>query len=324
MNTWLLAAVAALATGVFLLLKSSKERQENGDWSSGLQWGYLAVLAGTFGLLAQVMSFTAVFLIFVLFTGALWLWHKVAVKKEAEDGNHFRDYLGSFFPIMAVLFMLRAFVAEPFQIPSSSMRPGLSVGDFILTSKSSYGIRIPVLNKVLIDTGSVERGDVVVFNYPENPDVNYIKRTVGLPGDLVEYKDKTLYINGQALSQTADGVETYPENTPAGMRDISAERFTERLGERSYTVLKMPEYPSFLPQGVRADFPYRENCQYAEDGSAFSCRVPDGHYFMMGDNRDNSEDSRYWGFVADEYIVGKAFLIWLNLGDFSRIGSRIR
>ncbi|MDO4696021.1 MAG: signal peptidase I [Neisseria sp.] len=321
MNIWLLAALAALSVGVLLVLKSSKERNEAGEWSSSIQWGYLACLAGVFGLLAQFMSFTAVFLIFVLATGALWFWRRKVVGKDGEDGNHFRDYVGSFFPIIGVLFVLRAFVAEPFQIPSSSMRPGLVVGDFILTSKSSYGIRVPVLNSVLIPTGKVERGDVAVFNYPENPNVNYIKRVIGLPGDLVEYRNKTLLINGREVADAADGIETYVENLKQGTVEIQAQRFTENLNGREYTVLKMPEYPSFLPQGVRDNFAYRENCEYAADGSAFSCRVPEGQYFMMGDNRDNSEDSRYWGFVEDRYLVGKAFFIWLNLSDFGRIGK---
>ncbi|WP_274584287.1 signal peptidase I [Neisseria leonii] len=324
MTFWFAAALAAVAAGAVMWFKSGKMRTENGEWNNGLQWAYLLMLVGVFGLLASAMSFTAVLLVFVLFTGAVWLWRRLKVGKNRIDDNHFRDYMASFFPIIALIFVLRSFIAEPFQIPSGSMRPGLVAGDFILVNKFAYGIRTPVVNNVLIDTGKVARGDVMVFNYPESPQVNYIKRVIGLPGDLVEYRNKNLSINGRAVPDSAEGVQSYRENTTQyGTVDIRAEVFGEALGGRRYQVLKMPEQPAFLPQGVRSGFPFRENCEYAEDGTWFSCRVPEGHYFMLGDNRDNSEDSRYWGFVSDKLVVGKAFLIWMNFGDFSRVGKRI-
>ena len=164
-NTLILAAIGALIAGVVMFLRSSKEREANGEWSGGLQWGYLLIMVGVFGLLSAAMSFTAVLLIFVLFTGAVWLLHKRRLKNQAHtDGNHFTDYMSGFFPIILIVFVLRTFVAEPFQIPSSSMRPNLVVGDFILVNKFSYGIRMPILNNVLVPTGEVGRGDVVVFN----------------------------------------------------------------------------------------------------------------------------------------------------------------
>ncbi|WWV75280.1 signal peptidase I [Neisseria leonii] len=324
MTVWFAAALAAVAAGAVMWFRSSKTRTENGEWNNGLQWAYLLMLVGVFGLLASAMSFTAVLLVFVLFTGAVWLWRRLKVGKNRIDDNHFRDYMAGFFPIIALIFVLRSFIAEPFQIPSSSMRPGLVAGDFILVNKFAYGIRTPVVNNVLVDTGKVARGDVMVFNYPESPQVNYIKRVIGLPGDLVEYRNKTLSINGRTVPDSAEGAQSYRENTAQyGTVDIRAEVFGETLGGRRFQVLKMPEQPAFLPQGVRSGFPFRENCEYAEDGTWFSCRVPEGHYFMLGDNRDNSEDSRYWGFVSDKLVVGKAFLIWMNFGDFSRIGKRI-
>ena len=323
----LFAAIAAFVFGVVLYLKSSKVREDNGEWSSGLQWGYLLMMIGVFGVLSFFMSFTAVLLVFVVFTGIVWFIHKGRLKKDPahQDEGHFTDYMSGFFPIILIVFVLRTFIAEPFQIPSSSMRPGLVVGDFILVNKFSYGIRTPIINNVLIPTGKVEHGDVVVFTYPENPSINYIKRAIGLPGDVVEYKDKVLSINGQTITEQSEGMQTYAENTRQyGMVDIEAEAFRENIGSHSFQVLKMAEQPSFLPQAVRANFAYRENCEYAPDGSAFKCTVPEGHYFMMGDNRDNSEDSRYWGFVDDKLIVGKAFLIWMNFGDMSRIGTSIQ
>lgn len=321
------AALAAFIVGLVLYFTSSKSRTESGEWSSGLQWGYLLMMVGVFGLLSFVMSFTAVLLIFVLFTGIVWLVHKGRLKKDAahQDTAHFTDYMSGFFPIILAVFLLRSFVVEPFQIPSSSMRPGLVVGDFILVNKFSYGLRTPVINNVLIPTGKVEHGDVVVFNYPEDPNINYIKRAIGLPGDVVEYKDKVLSITGQTVAENPQGVQSYMENTRQyGMVEVKADAFRENIGKHEFDVLKMADVPSFVPQGVRAEFPFRENCEYAADGSAFRCTVPEGHYFMMGDNRDNSEDSRYWGFVSDKLIVGKAFLVWMNFGDKSRIGTSIQ
>ncbi|PSJ79451.1 signal peptidase I [Neisseria iguanae] len=324
----LFAAIAAFVFGVVLYLKSSKVREENGEWSGGLQWGYLLMMVGVFGVLSFFMSFTAVLLVFVVFTGIVWFIHKGRLKKKDfahQDEGHFTDYMSGFFPIILIVFVLRTFIAEPFQIPSSSMRPGLVVGDFILVNKFSYGIRTPIVNNVLVPTGKVGHGDVVVFAYPENPSINYIKRAIGLPGDVVEYKDKILSINGQTIVEQSEGMQTYAENTRQyGMVDIEAEAFRENIGSHSFQVLKMAGQPSFLPQAVRADFAYRENCEYTQDGSAFKCTVPEGHYFMMGDNRDNSEDSRYWGFVNDKLIVGKAFFVWMNFGDMSRIGTSIK
>ena len=167
--------------------------------------------------------------------------------------------------------------------------------------------------------------ELVVFSYPENPSVSYIKRAVGVAGDVVEYKNKVLTINGETIAEVNKGTQGYLENTPQyGLVEIQAETFQEKIGNHQFDVLKIAGQPSFIPQGVRANFAYRNYCEYAEDGSAFTCRVPEGHYFMMGDNRDNSEDSRYWGFVSDQLIVGKAFFIWMNFGDMSRVGMKVR
>lgn len=233
--------------------------------------------------------------------------------------------MSGFFPIILVVFLLRTFVAEPFQIPSSSMRPGLIVGDFILVNKFTYGIRLPILNNVLIPTGKVARGDVVVFNYPENTRVNFIKRVIGLPGDTVTYKDKILTINGREMVDTDENkTYTYLERDPRiGILPYSAQQYSENLGGKQAEILKMADRPTLLPAGVRENFPFKDQCVYYSDGSGFTCKVPENHYFMMGDNRDNSEDSRYWGFVDDKLLVGKAFLVWFNMGDMKRIGTKI-
>ncbi|ASP18432.1 signal peptidase I [Neisseria sp. 23W00296] len=353
MNQFVYLAVAALIAGIGLFSLSSKERNEKGEWGDGLQWGYLLMMVGVFGVLAVKLSFTAVLLIFVAFTGAVWLWRKLSFKPtrqvqtdekgqkiltgSLDDENHFRDYMAGFFPIILAVFVLRTFVAEPFQIPSSSMRPGLVKGDFILVNKFAYGIRTPIVNNVLIDTGKVERGDVVVFNYPLEPSVNYIKRAVGLPGDTVEYKDKVLKVNGSIVeTDTEAGAYAYPHDDNP-QQTVEARRFAADFSGRNFDVLKADGVPSVSTeslgnyvftadsQGKKAQTDIQhQNCRYEEDGSGFTCTVPQGSYFMMGDNRDHSADSRYWGFVDDKLIVGKAFFIWMNLGELGRIGSGIR
>lgn len=335
-NTITYAAMAALVAGAVLLFSGSKARNAAGEWSNGVQWGYLLLMIGVFGVLASGLkwSFTAVLLTFTLFTGVIWLWRKVAHKdKDAPDGNHFRDYMAGFFPIIALVFVLRTFLAEPFQIPSSSMRPGLVKGDFILVNKFAYGIRVPVLNTVAIPVGKIEHGDVVVFNYPLQPELNYIKRIVGLPGDVIEYKDKVLMVNGKAEQDVANGSYAYPDDsTPQVERN--AARFHAGFAGKEFDVLKEADAPAVIAptwnhfqmqmeqQGHVSGL--KEHCQYAEDGSGFRCTVPEGKYFAMGDNRDASADSRYWGFVDDKLVVGKAFFIWLNVNDMSRVGSKIQ
>lgn len=331
-------AVAALIIGIVLYFKSSKERQENGEWSSGLQWAYLLMIIGIFGLLSLFLSFSAVLLVFVVFSAVVWLIHKFRLKKNAgySENGHFTDYVGGFFPIILVIFVLRSFVAEPFQIPSSSMRPGLVKGDFILVNKFAYGIRVPVANNVLIPVGKIQRGDVVVFNYPLQPDMNYIKRIVALPGDVVEYRDKILTVNGQVSENKEIGTYRYADDNDSSLvhdtalfqTALEAKQFDilKEDGQNSVSIPGVNKYISeIMPQsGYSLEQSGLENCDYAEDGSGFVCKVPEGRYFAMGDNRDNSADSRYWGFVDDKLIVGKAFFVWMNFGDFSRIGTKIQ
>lgn len=193
------------------------------------------------------------------------------------------DYARSFFPVLLVVLLLRSFLVEPFQIPSGSMRPTLEVGDFILVNKFTYGLRLPVVHTEVVDFGEPERGDVMVFRFPGEPSVNFIKRVVGLPGDRIRYEDKQLYVNGQPVPKTL--VDASPESAPG------EQRFEELMGKRTHAIYNNPRDPG--PQ-VR------------------ELVVPDGHYFMVGDNRDHSNDSRYWGFVPESNIVGKAFAVWMH------------
>lgn len=221
------------------------------------------------------------------------------------------EYTAGLFPVIAIVFLLRSFLFEPFRIPSGSMLPTLHIGDFILVNKFDYGIRLPVTNTKIIPVGSPERGDVVVFKYPMDTQVDYIKRVVGLPGDTVEYRDKVLYVNGVEQKQT--GSRDFVDDSTM----ITLEERDEQLGEVNHLIARDGRRPSWVP--LKGILRKEKSCDYNERG--FVCTVPEGHYFMMGDNRDNSEDSRYWGFVPDEDLVGRAVLIWANFGDMSRVGG---
>jgi signal peptidase I len=213
--------------------------------------------------------------------------------------------------VIAVVFLLRSFLFEPFKIPSGSMIPTLLVGDLILVNKFTYGVRLPVVNTKITQGNSPQRGDVMVFRYPPQPSMDYIKRVVGVPGDEVAYLNKRLTVNGKPVETTALP-DFFDQDA---MRYFK--QFDEQLGEHRHRILNTPEVPAFVQSA--SQFKFRENCRYSVEG--VSCKVPEGHYFMMGDNRDNSLDSRYWGFVPDENIVGKAFFVWMNFGNLKRIGS---
>jgi signal peptidase I len=221
------------------------------------------------------------------------------------------DWTAGLFPVIVAVFLLRSFLFEPFKIPSGSMIPTLLVNDLILVNKFYYGVRLPVINLKVLDNHSPERGDVMVFRYPPKPSLDYIKRVVGIPGDEVAYLNKQLTINGKPLPKTA-----LPDFFDADSLRY-AKQFQEVNGNKTYRLLNDDERPAFVAGAD--DFAFRENCRYSSEGVV--CKVPEGHYFMMGDNRDNSLDSRYWGFVPEQNIVGKAFFVWMHFGNFKRIGA---
>lgn len=221
------------------------------------------------------------------------------------------DWTAGLFPVIIGVFILRSFLFEPFKIPSGSMIPTLWVGDLILVNKFHYGLRLPVLNTKITEGTPPQRGDVMVFRYPPKPSLDYIKRVVGVPGDEVAYLNKRLSINGKPLPTNALP-EFFDEDT---MRYFK--QFEETLGDKPHRLLNDDSRPAFVPGAD--EFEYKVNCSYSVEGVV--CKVPPGHYFMMGDNRDNSLDSRYWGFVPDKNIVGKAFFVWMNFGNLKRIGS---
>ena len=225
------------------------------------------------------------------------------------------DWTAGLFPVILVVFLLRSFLFEPFKIPSGSMIPTLLVGDLILVNKYHYGVRLPVINKKIINNNDPQRGDVMVFRYPKDTSVDYIKRVVGIPGDEISFRNQQLFLNGEAVPME--------QTPPPGFYDEDALRyfpeFKEKFGSAEHRILVNPQSQPFYGAEDKITFPFRENCRYSAEG--VTCKVPAGHYFMMGDNRDNSQDSRFWGFVPDENIVGRAFFVWMNFGNLKRIGA---
>jgi len=221
------------------------------------------------------------------------------------------DWTAGLFPVILAVFVLRSFLFEPFKIPSGSMIPTLRVGDLILVNKFHYGLRLPVFHTKILANHEPQRGDVMVFRYPPQPSLDYIKRVIGVPGDEVAYLNKQLYLNGQPVPREAQAAFFDKD------RMRYAKQFSEVLDQRRYLTLNDEDRPAFV--AGTAAFPGAELCRYSVEGVV--CRVPQGHYFMMGDNRDDSLDSRYWGFVPESHIVGRAFFVWMNFGDLGRIGS---
>ncbi|TDR31694.1 signal peptidase I [Hydromonas duriensis] len=233
------------------------------------------------------------------------------------------EYTAGLFGVVALVFVLRSFVTEPFRIPSSSMVPTLLEGDFLLVNKFAYGLRMPITNQVVVPVGHPNRGDVVVFHYPLDPKTDFIKRVVGLPGDTVVYENKQLTINGKVIEQKSTNISnlkpgTYAKDIPLNTVYQSDEMLADN--GQSHAIWTEERHPTYIPQGVRLEA--KQACKYNETG--FTCTVPKGHYFMMGDNRDYSDDSRYWGFVPDENLVGRAYFVWMNFNDFSRIGTSVK
>lgn len=252
------------------------------------------------------MSFPEIMVSLVFVTGIIWLIDSLffARHRVQENDPVVVEYAKSFFPIILVVLVIRSFIAEPFRIPSGSMLPTLHIGDFILVNKFSYGVRLPVLHTKIVEMGKPKRGDVVVFRFPKNPKVDYIKRVVGLPGDKVGYFNKTLYINDKMITQNA---KEKGEQIAALVPTENILSF-ERLGEFGHDILTKP-----TPQVVEGE-----------------TIIPEGEYFVMGDNRDNSNDSRFWGTVPEGNLVGQAFFIWMswNSSDgyivWDRLGKNIQ
>jgi signal peptidase I len=261
------------------------------------------------------MDFSLVMLIALVATGLIWagdhfmLAPRRRASVQADTGKPAREplvveYARAFFPVILLVFVLRSFLVEPFRIPSGSMMPGLLPGDFILVNKYTYGLRLPVVNQKMINVGSPRHGDVMVFRFPGDPSINYIKRVIGLPGDRIVYRDKQLIINDQPMTQTPAGDYSYTES---GDHLLFAHRLQEQIDGVNHEIL----------------------ISTGSTGGVLEFTVPEGQYFVMGDNRDRSNDSRYWGTVPEANVVGRAFLIWFSWDmvkggvAWSRIGNTI-
>jgi signal peptidase I len=257
----------------------------------------------------MIWDFSTIMVLLVAASGLIWgvdAWllkpRRVAAAGDAEVGEPVLvDYARSFFPIFLIVLLLRAFLVEPFRIPSGSMIPTLLVGDFILVNKFDYGIRLPVINRKIVEIGDPARGDVVVFRYPEDPSTPFIKRVVGLPGDHIAYRGKRLFINGEPVTYDPAGSFV---GVKSAVMHTGAEKLVERIGDGGHDIIVTPRAYSFDWEG----------------------KVPADSYFVLGDNRDNSRDSRFWGFVPNENLIGRAFIIWMNWDkgpDLKRIGTSI-
>lgn len=234
------------------------------------------------------------------------------------------DWTGGLFPVIAVVFLLRSFAWEPFKIPTSSMVPTLLPGDFILVNKFTYGLRLPVWHTRLTAGTPLQRGDVAVFRYPPDPKIDYIKRVIGLPGDTVRYENKQLSINGKKLKLSTMPDYLSSEDDILQQQSVYLQQAAETLppdNDNSTT----QQYARLTDDTRATDWlrvqqiSHVQGCRYFAEG--LECTVPAEHYFMMGDNRDNSADSRFWGFVPEKNIVGKAVLVWMNFSEFGRIGT---
>lgn len=315
-----IALIIAAVTGAYILFcfATSGNAEKDAKRRGLLEIAWPLFFICTLGLLLVITEFAAVLLLAGVITGVVLLVDKftAARKRSPEDLEPVLvDMARAFFPVVVVVFLIRSFWIEPFKIPSGSMRPTLLEGDFILVNKYVYGLRLPVLNIKITEGTPVQRGDVVVFRYPHEPNKDYIKRTIGLPGDTVEYKEKRLIVNGQPLPVQLG------ERVAEKLGRVQAQTFRETIGGKSHTA-QVFDGVLPLPQTV---LPFRfknENCKYNAPES-FVCKVPEGHYLMIGDNRDDSYDGRYWGFVPDDHLRGRAFYVWMNFSNFKRIGTTI-
>jgi len=316
-HPWI-AVGLAIVSPVFTMLYVARAWRALGYVAALLGASVLAiVLAAFFGVPANLGG--AVVKVAIHVAGGIDGYRLARAWPESKRPPWYARWAG-IVPIMVACILgmvsLRAFVVEPFRIPSAAMIPTLVVGDYVLVSKSAYGLRVPVSGRRVVSVGKPRRGDVAVFRYPEKPEVIYLKRIVGIPGDRIAYVAKHLTINDQAVPLTPDsGYEA-----AKGWNELATKQYREELDGRTYRVLVDPAIPSVQITRVRA-FPHREACEYSEQG--FVCTVPPEHYFVMGDNRDASSDSRYWGFVPDANLIGRAFLVWCSERRPERIGLKI-
>ena len=253
------------------------------------------------------VTFEAALTCVTAFCGIFWFGDLILSKRKkgGSEDNKEKNYinsLGSIFPVLFFVFVLRSFLFEPFRIPSGSMLPSLHVGDFVLVNKFDYGIRLPITGSRIFGSGQPDRGDIAVFRYPNDPDTDYIKRIIGLPGDQLSIIDGHIYLNGKSVPVDFKGAYNGKQRDLVGGRTNLS---LEKMGDKEYSILNLSKSTPKRPINIT---------------------VPEGQYFVMGDNRDHSSDSRYWGFLPDKFLKGRALFVWLNWGDefdLSRIGTSL-
>lgn len=313
-RTSILILVVTVICAAAWAMYASAVRKRNADAQAKepvwVEYARFIFAVGLIILMIRLFDLAAVLLALTVFTGAVWGGYWLYIKRKqpaaatpaAPKEPVLVEFSRFLFPVVLVVLVVRSFMVEPFQIPSESMLPTLEKGDFILVNRFAYGLRMPVFNVKLLEIGTPRRGDVIVFRNPQEPTIDYIKRVVGLPGDRIRYVNKRLYINDQPVSLIAEGVYS---------KQPDKKQFLEKLENVDHSILLMEyhNYHAFLPEGAEV-------------------KVPENHYFAMGDNRDNSKDSREWGFVPDANLKGRAFFIWFSWEEgqgpkWPRIGNSI-
>lgn len=275
----------------------------------------VAIVAGCLYVWYTTSDFALALVLMTAAFGIVWAFDRLLfqhrrIERAAAAGEKPRepmlvDYARSFFPVILAVLLFRTFLIEPFRIPSGSMMPTLLVGDFVLVNKFAYGLRLPVTDAKIFDIGEPRRGDIAVFKYPPNPKEDYIKRIVGVPGDTISVRNEQLYVNGKPALQDYVGPDTDKDADSIKTAQAGGIVRSEQLGNVEHRIIVLPPFMR-APQ---------------TDGT---WTVPQGYYFGMGDNRDNSSDSRFWGPVPEKDLRGKAFLIWFSLADLKRIGTVLR
>jgi len=308
LSKWFFIGVTALIIGIIIALVYKNQTK-----SKSLENGYLLIILGLVGIISEFTDLANTLFFIVLLCIVVWVLVKIGkISKTVSFAYYARDFL----PILVIVWVVRAFLGEIYLIPSSSMRPDLIPSDFVVVSKFSYGIRLPITNNVILPIAKVANGDVVVFKDPTaNRDL--IKRVIGIPGDVVDYHDKKLTVNNIAATYTEESSYSYSDTMENGQNiEINNGEFIESINGKHHNILLWNTMPTLFSEQVQ-EFPYKDsNCKYDSDG--FTCTVPAGHYFMMGDNRDNSLDSRYWGFASNDDILGKAKIVLFNSANFKR------
>ena len=320
LSRWFYLGLAAIIVGAFLIYRARGQNK-----SKLMENGYFVLILGLVGVISEWTDFATVLFVLVILTGIIILIDRIYWSKKRVDAErqHYVHYAYEFFPVVLVVWVLRAFLFEAYQIPSSSMRPDLTVGDFVLVNKFTYGIREPFTNKVIIPINQVKRGDVMVFKDQTVSNRNLIKRVVGVGGDKIEYYNKRLTINGTPLTYTDAGTYDYADEGGQmnQLMNFHTQRYVEDLSGVKHSVITWEQVPTVVQSQV-GNFPGRENCTY-QDNDGFTCIVPQGKYFMMGDNRDNSSDGRYWGFVPNDAILGRAAYVVVNFHELKRAWTKI-